>query len=57
MYCKLLEQLLTEKLYPALLAGFKYVIGFLLNGFTLKISGLNETLPVSIRSKCLREEL
>ncbi|XP_018046796.1 PREDICTED: nardilysin-like [Atta colombica] len=46
MYCRLLKQLLTEKLYPAELIGFKYVIRFLLNGFTLKISGLNETLPL-----------
>ncbi|XP_011058862.1 PREDICTED: nardilysin-like [Acromyrmex echinatior] len=46
MYCELLKQLLTEKLYPAELIGFKYEIKFLQNEFTLKISGLTETLPV-----------
>ena len=52
MYCILLEQLLADELYPALQVGFKYNISVNTNGFTLKISGLNETLPVSIRSKC-----
>ncbi|KAG5339027.1 NRDC protein, partial [Acromyrmex heyeri] len=47
MYYQLLRQLLTEKLYPAELTGFKYDIKFLLNGFfTLKIIGLTETLPL-----------
>ncbi|KAG5305857.1 NRDC protein, partial [Pseudoatta argentina] len=45
MYCELLKQLLTEKLYPAELTGFKYEIKFLQNNFTLKISGPTETLP------------
>ena len=53
MYYELLKQLLTEKLYPAVLTGFKHDIKFLRNGFfTLEISGLTETLPVSICSKC-----
>ena len=55
MYCILLEQLLADELYPALQVGFKYNISVNTNGFTLKISGLNETLPVSIRSKCALE--
>ncbi|EGI70965.1 Nardilysin, partial [Acromyrmex echinatior] len=47
MYYELLKQLLTEKLYPAELTGFKYEIQFLWNGFfTLEISGLTETLPL-----------
>ncbi|XP_018350446.1 PREDICTED: nardilysin-like [Trachymyrmex septentrionalis] len=45
MYCILLEQLLADELYPALQVGFKYNISVNTNGFTLKISGLNETLP------------
>ena len=55
MYCRLLEQLLAEELYPALQVGFKYDISVNRNGFILKIRGLNETLPVSIRSKCVLE--
>ncbi|EGI58332.1 Nardilysin [Acromyrmex echinatior] len=46
MYCRLLEQLLAEELYPALQVGFKYDISVNRNGFTLKIRGLNETLPL-----------
>ncbi|KYM87526.1 Nardilysin, partial [Atta colombica] len=46
MYCKLLEQLLAEELYPALQVGFKYDISVNRNGFTLKIRGFNETLPL-----------
>ncbi|KYN14346.1 Nardilysin, partial [Trachymyrmex cornetzi] len=46
MYCRLLKQLLTEELYPALLAGFKYNIRVLLNGFTVKMSGPSATLPL-----------
>ncbi|KYN33453.1 Nardilysin, partial [Trachymyrmex septentrionalis] len=46
MYCILLEQLLADELYPALQVGFKYNISVNTNGFTLKISGLNETLPL-----------
>ncbi|XP_011050773.1 PREDICTED: nardilysin-like [Acromyrmex echinatior] len=47
MYYELLKQLLTEKLYPAVLTGFKHDIKFLRNGFfTLEISGLTETLPL-----------
>ncbi|KAG5329783.1 NRDC protein, partial [Acromyrmex charruanus] len=45
IYCGLWKQILAEELYPASLAGFKYAIKILNNGFTLKISGLNETLP------------
>ncbi|XP_018350451.1 PREDICTED: nardilysin-like [Trachymyrmex septentrionalis] len=45
MYCTLLKQLLIEKLYPAELTGFEYITRLLMNGFTLKISGLSETLP------------
>ncbi|KAG5339105.1 NRDC protein, partial [Acromyrmex heyeri] len=46
MYCRLLEQLLAEELYPALQVGFKYDMSVNRNGFTLKIRGLNETLPL-----------
>ncbi|KYN33454.1 Nardilysin [Trachymyrmex septentrionalis] len=46
MYCILLEQLLADELYPALQVGFKYDISVKTNGFTLKINGLNETLPL-----------
>ncbi|KYN14347.1 Nardilysin, partial [Trachymyrmex cornetzi] len=46
LYCSLLKQLLTEELYPALLAGFKYNIRVLLNGFTVKMSGPSATLPL-----------
>ena len=55
IYCELWKPILAEELYPASLAGFIYDINILNNGFTLKIRGLNETLPVSIRSKCAFE--
>ncbi|KAG5329768.1 NRDC protein, partial [Acromyrmex charruanus] len=45
IYCELWKEILAEELYPASLAGFKHAIKILNNGFTLKISGLNETLP------------
>ncbi|XP_012064300.1 PREDICTED: nardilysin-like [Atta cephalotes] len=46
MYCKLWRQLLVDQLYPSLLAGFTHAVNILHNGFTLKISGFNETLPL-----------
>ncbi|XP_011050746.1 PREDICTED: nardilysin-like [Acromyrmex echinatior] len=46
IYCELWKPILAEELYPASLAGFIYDINILNNGFTLKISGLNETLPL-----------
>jgi len=55
IYCRLWRQLLADQLYPSLLAGFTHAISIIKNGFTLKISGFNETLPVSKHSKCALE--
>ncbi|XP_018370249.1 PREDICTED: nardilysin-like [Trachymyrmex cornetzi] len=45
MYCILWEQLLAKELYPTKQAEFKFHIRDNINGFTLKMSDLNENLP------------
>ncbi|KYM98617.1 Nardilysin [Cyphomyrmex costatus] len=46
MYCDVLKELITEELYPAEQAGFKYNIDVGEIGFTLQISGFRPTMPL-----------
>lgn len=55
MYCRVLNLLLHEELFPATVAGYDYQISVSEKGITIELNGFNEKLPVSIYAKCALE--
>lgn len=46
IYSMCIKNYLSEKLYPATIAGYNYKLNSMENGLTLRLSGFSEKLPM-----------